>query len=549
MPDKKTYEWLDAKAKEFAQRDVAWERDERRHAGQDHVLDANELTRFDNEEADGAHYKGRKAEAVYINLPQKHASLVTGHLSKHRPSPGQGIDFGSLGEVRTRDEIDTPTLAELFYYNIDGIGNDGSSWESWTDYLDELAQVYGHMWVMVESSETAPVSYQDVLNGARSFAVLYTPREVPNWYYVNGVLQFAVIRATTEPPKLVGAVMQEQVQPGYYLLVRKGYAGFGEEFVGGGYWIFNDKRELLEGKQGTWENTKGEIPLFRHYGRIARGTLAKPRSSASDTMELGQLAIEMMNTRSARKFDFWDACASKIFILGATPEVMETVVKTYKESQLVAVPQAIDEDTGEKKTPGIYDGSTGTVSADVADKLELSQWAVANRLSIEKVTQPGESGAAKDAGFAEMSAPDLVRRIELREQTENTLLLFFALRSGKVPDGASIWQRDIQLTPLVDEIDLMFDTLKTAGVESDVLSIEMIMTAIEERGIVQDQALLKKIRADLEAKVAAKAAQAEADRLAFRAGVGNRVPTKINTKKNPDGSFDTSIQDQPPTGA
>lgn len=534
------YEWLSDEHPEYAARKAGWERDERRAMGGDDVLE--ELAPFDYEEKGDAHYKLRLSEAVYINLPRQHASTVTGHLRK---SGANSVTFGSLGDVRPRDEIaGEVTRAELAWYNIDGIGNDGSGYEAWWDTIDELAQVTGHIWVGVEASESAPISFQDELNGLRPFGVYYSPLEVPNWHYVNGKLMWIVIKAATEQPRLEGdkLVRAEGDSAGYYLMVAAGWKGFGPTFEGGGWWLFNADKELIEGRTGQFVNTNGEIPFFRHYGRKAKGTTKKPVSSASDTMELGQLAIEMMNTRSARKFDFWDACGSKLFVLGATEDVMTTVVETYKKSQLVSVPQAQDEETGTKWTPQIYDGSTGTVAADVADKLEESQWKTARRLSIEKVTTPGESGISKEAGFAEASAPDLARRAMLREESENTFLHFLCLRWGVAPDASSRWSQEIDLAPLVDEIDAMFATLELSGAESDTLTIELVMSALEERGVIADAATLKKIRGELEAKMAAKAAQKEADRQAFLNPPTTPPSSRtIDISKTPEGGFRANV--------
>jgi hypothetical protein len=530
------YEWLGAEHQEYTARKAAWEREERRLAGQDAVLD--ELTLFDYEETKaGEHYKGRQAEATYLPLPMLHASLVTGHLRRHAPTPGKGLDFGALGEVRSRDKITEPTLAELLWYNVDGIGNDGSSWEAWWDDLDVRAQGTGHRWVMIEHPDTTPITLADQQKGARPYAVEYSPLEVPNWYFNAGQLQFAVIRVFVTPPRVEAGqfIIQKAEEMGYYLLVRAGYEGLGEDFVQGGWWLFDRDKKPLPGRDGRWVSTKGEIPLFVHFGRKARGTKNNPRMSASDTMELGQLAVEMMNTHSARKFDFWDACSSKTYIVGATPEIMKVATDSYKKSQLVAIPANIEESTGAVRMPSVYDGSAGAVSADVADKLEVAQWARARRLSMEKVSTPGESGTSKDAGFAEASAPDLVRRAMLREQSENTFLFFASLRFGKSPNCSSLWQKDFELTSLMDEIDEMFNTLKMAGTTSATLAVELVMTAIKERGVISDPAKLKVIEAELTAEFTKAEAQRNLDKQflsSFTKG-GDKAPPTGDKKEQP----------------
>jgi hypothetical protein len=510
------FTWLGYQNREYADRVDGWTRDFRRYIGGDEMLP--ELQVFDWETKDQGHHKQRQSEAVYINLPRAHVSTVTGHLRRHAPTPGKGLSFGALGDVRERDAMDTPTRAELLWYNLDGVGNDGSSWPVWWDSVDELAQVFGHMWVMVESPDTAPVSFQDELNGSRPYGTMFTPIEVPNWYFRAGQLQFAVVKVIVQEPRLVDGAYVDPANypPGYFVLIRKGWDGFGEQFAEGGWWLFDNAMapvldEAGGQKMGRWDNTDGEIPMFLHYGRTGRGSIDHPRISASDTMELGQLATEMMNTRSARKFDFWDACASKLFVLGATPDVMKVVTATYQRSQLVSVPMAVDEETGDKSAVTIYDGSTGTVAAEVADKLEASQWETSRRLMLSKVTTPGESGKSKDAGFVEASAPELVRRAMLREQSENNFLFFACKRWGQRPDAYSLWPREFDLQPLVDDIDALLATLRLTSADSATLDVELVMTSIKERGVITDEATLKKIRSELETSRAQKAAQKAAD--------------------------------------
>jgi hypothetical protein len=518
-------QFLDTVHLEYYARRDAWIREERRLMGGDEVL--TELTNFDWEDKNGAHYRGRQSKAVYPNIGLQHAATITGHLAKHRPLPNKGMDFGTLGQVRARDKINsTPTRGELIWYNINGVGNDGAQFDAWLDDVDIRAQATGHRWLMVESPTSRPTNYNDELRGMRPFAVEYSPLLVTNWYFANGQLRWAVVRVQTQAMKVVNGVFDVRYvnRLGYYLLVADGEDSLGDQYREGGWWTFTPERRFIAHER--WTNTLGQIPLFRHFGRMSTGTTSNPASSASDTMELGQLAISMMNARSAREFDFWDACASKVYFLGADSEVMKVVVDGWSSSNLIAVPPKRNED-GTSTPVTVHDGSTGAVISTVADALEKAQWEMARELSISKVTStPNSSGASKDAGFAEASAPDLTRRAILREQTENMLLYFFELRFGaQTPRAYALWPREFDLEPLVDDIDAMFDTLRRSSVTSGTMEVELILQSLVERGLITDTATLATIKDELSQAFLDKQAQSNMDKAILQGKVAGNPLT------------------------
>lgn len=518
--------WLDTKHPEFIRRDPIWEIDERRFEGGAEVKD-EELQPFDYEEKDDDHHKARKREAVFPMLPLAHALKVTGHLRKHAaPRPGKGYDFGNLGEVREREKIDTPTKGELFYYNVDGVGGDGSSLPAFLDFVDQRAQVYGHMFVMAEASENTPRSFQDEIDGDRPFAVPYTPREVHNYHFTKGQAQFYIIRTPIGDPELdSGGRLDMSTEDGYYLLVRRGWRGFGDYFAQGGWWLFDSEKKYI--RDGRWNRTRGEIPMVVFYGRMARGTKKNRAMSASDTTELGALAVEIMNVRSARKYDYWDAASSKTFFLNADADVMKHVVPQWQASHLVGVPPHVN-DKGETQAVTVHDGSTGAVAAAISDAILKEEWETARQISVDKIIGVADSsGESKEVGFQTQSVPQIVQRIYLREMAENSLLRFIEMRWGYVrPRAYAQWKYDIDLLPLVDDIDKMFDTLRRASVTSGSLEVEMIMTALMERIPGMKPSLLTTIRNELVASVEEKKIQQEADLAILR----GEAPPAMNGK-------------------
>jgi hypothetical protein len=486
----------------------AWKREERRLAGGDSVL--TELTQFDGES--DASFTARKAKATYVNFPKMHASTVTGRLRMVAPVPGKGLDFGDMGEIRTRDQIDTPTLAELVYYNADGIGADGSQFPAWFDGIDERAQATGHRWVMVEMPDlqeirdsmraagmptpadgSAPTA-ADQLAGFRPYGVEFSPIEVTNWFFHRGQLQFAVVRVLLDEPGLDGSSAVVQVpRQGYYVLVRAGYDQLGAAFQGGGWWLFDYEKELVS--NGVWTRTRGQIPMWLHYGETSAGTTERRAISRSSTMELGQIAVSLMDTISARDYDAWDAAASRLYFLGADDKTMNVVnSQVQKRSMMIAVPPVPRADggvgtgrSGDEHIVTVYDGSTGAVPATVFTTIVDAKFTEAREQSIQQVTStPDASGRAKEAGDREMKSPLLARRARLREGSENNFIYFAELRSGSdAPIGFSQYPAEFDLAPVVDDITQIFTMLRAAQLQSATLESKMAVQAAEDKGVLQ----------------------------------------------------------------
>jgi hypothetical protein len=526
-----------------------WEEEERRLEGGKAIL--AELTRFESETTDM--YAARQKQATYINFPKAHAATITGQLRMHAPTPEKGLSFGELGEIRSRDQIDEPTLAELAWYNVDGVGQDGSEWPAWFDDVDVWAQATGHRWLMVEAPRAeiqGRPSVEQVRNGMRLFAVHRSPLAAQNWLVQNGQLQWIVFRDPMEDFSLVDGAFTKRPnnQMMYYVLVRQGYEGLGAGFKEGGWWRLDPQKRLFDGTEGhrTWQNTNGQIPAWPHYGHRSRGTYARPSLSRSSTMELGQIAVSTMQAISARDYDFWRACESKVFFLGADPEIMAEIAK-QKDNVYIGVPLVQTATVGQMQQVAIFDASTGAVAANVSQAIITAKFDEAREQSFQQITStPDNSGVSKAAGFNEQKAPYLATRAALRQQSENTAIYFWELRSGyPKPKGYSVWPREFDLAPLVDDIDAMFTTLRMAsGPRSPTLEASMVLSAAQERGVITDPKMEKKIEAELQdsASAAADSAQRARDALAgitpadtaptggrFGNGTPNPPPTPADT--------------------
>lgn len=517
--------FLDTPHPMFTQHKEAWEREERRYAGGDDVLE--DLVQFDGES--DATYQLRKASAVYTPLGAQHLARMVGLISGNRPLPQKGMSFGSMGEVRPRSETSLPfSRAEQAWYSVDSPGMDGTPWPVYFDALQERAGVTGHRWLLCEmppnprGDGTQPTE-ADEAAGFRPYAVEYSPLEVPYWHIRRGQLQCAIVRVASQDVKIVDGRLSGVGQQGYYLLVRKGFQGLGAAFAGGGWWLYDAEKRQLDA--GTWERTDGVIPMLPVFGKISRGTTKRPAMSASLVMELGQIAVQVMNAASARFYDFWDACASRLFFLGATPEVM-TAAKTQNDNRSVWIgvpPVASADGSGQERVVSIYDGSTGTVPAEVADKLMASLIEQAREIMLRDLTStPDSSGASKQAGFSEATEPLLVQMATLREQAEASFMYFMAQRWGVAPDGYVDFPREFDLLSERDAVDKLIDTLARSTASSPTLTARLVARVADAEGLIENEADRKTIEAELKAggETAQQVARLAVVKAATDAGAG-----------------------------
>jgi hypothetical protein len=504
-----------------------WTENERRLLGGDYVLD--ELRRFKWETLPGQavpdeqvgqtlvageHYVARQREATYLNFPEAYALGLKGHLLRKRPLPEQGLSFGSLGLVRRDRDLARPTLAEILYYNTDGIGTDGSQWDNvWLDTWVR-ATATGHRWQMVEVPEVSAQNEQDVLDGLRPYLVEFSPQQVPNWYFDRGRLDWAIVRVSTSRPTVVDGKMENNdAQDGFMLMVRKGVADLGDDFRGGGWWLFDENKKYI-GKTGTWDMVRGDIPLWPLYyqrdrgvaGRkdtkstqttelmkllITRGRTARSAMSRPAVTELGQLAISYMNLSSAADYDAWDAASSLVFLLGIDKNAYNIAASVWASgSQIVPVPMG---DGGQ--TPTIGDGSAGAVTAQVFSDLLGRKLREADRIAVQEISSaPDSSGLSKEAGFHEQKSPRLANVASELEQAQNIAIHFFELRFGKTePRGSVSWPREFNVVDVIKDIRDFLDTQKVAGVSSKTLTSNLMIRGAKERGFITDAAIEKTV--------------------------------------------------------
>lgn len=478
----------------------------RRARGGLHVL--QELVPFIWELEGGAQINERKMMAVYLNFPDRFASILAGHLMRAAPSPGASLNFGTLGEVRRRKDIDQPTAAELFYYNTNGVGVDGSQWNNYWTQIIKGAVTMGHRWLLMEGPPEAPRSRMDERLGLRPYLTSYGPLSVTNWLHERGRLVMAIIKRRVREIRLneEGGVEGNEGDVETLLLTAAGFQGFGPAFSNGGWYTFDKGGDLKD--FGFYDSTEGQIPMtMMAYDRLEpEGEFTAV--SRSGTTEMSQAAIAYMNLASAADFDAWDAASSVQALLGVDEEGFNVFIAKVKSGSRYA-PVKANMDNGQ--VPMLHDMSTGAVVADVFERRLKQKRQEAVELMLNEIeAAPYASGESKQVSFTDAKVPRLTLLASEAETAQNAIIHFAEMMwsGGRVrPQGATEWGREFDLRDLRKEIAEFFQTVTTANLRSPTAEARAMVTMARKLGIVGDTEELQtiedeyRVAAEIQAKI------------------------------------------------
>lgn len=556
----KDMDWLDNKHEVWEARHEEWERGEARLAGGTDVLPELWPFEWESVETDsrtggirltttdatrdihtkdvvlgnsgekiGEHYSLRQRSATYINFPDMYAMAMVGQILRAKPE----VDYGTLGLVDRADGQVDPSRAELFHYNADGVGNDGSQFWNFVRHCANWAAAgTGHVWVMVEVPSQPAATFADEIAGARPFLRMFRAGDVEDWHYVEGRLAYLKVRVPMRSPKVVnGKMTGAKGQDGYYLLVRRGWQGFDgsepggvEKFSNGGWFLFDGDKTLVD--QGDWSKTGGEIPCAALYYQRSAGTKAGgPAISRCGAIELGACAVSYMNLSSAADYDVWDGAGSLQIIKNASPEAFNTMISKIRGGNKYVPLQA---DPITKTAPEIHDASTGVVAADAfRARLDAKREEAKELAALEATSVPDSSGVSKAAGFAEAKAPRLALMASEIEQCFNAVLRWVELRWGRAtppgqgtnpPRAVIRMPKDFDLRDTLADIDRYFDIQTKSKLRSKTVDAKAMTRAAVETGIITDNET-----DDVEAEYGQSSddlAASEAALTAFGAGAG-----------------------------
>lgn len=548
--------FLTALHPEFVTRAAAWARDEARLAGGDHVLreltpwKAETAGSYAARRAQAKYLNFPQIQALILSghlerarpMPGKGFSLgPLGDIQDvdaragRQPNLGEMFWYSADGVGNGSAQFPKVAAATQKRSCADG--------HMWTlvemPSLADIREMSGRAWY-----PGAKPDAQDEADGFHPYLVTWSPRMVPYWKTVRGKLACAIVRVPVESDEMddVTGYSMGAGKLGYYLLVADGYGGFGDYFAKGGWWLFDDEQELVitdgEPMMGGWAETDGEIPMFALVAGEADAALDLPRvggilgganalqdaftlyqslyavqfgnsaqlgslamfeqgqimpMSRGLTVELGQVAINLMNRLSERDANFSAACKSILYILGVLPTEEGkdgfnlTVQMAEDGSVIVPVTSSQDQD-GKWHNPTTWHSSAGLVDAQAAQVIIDSCLAEAREIMVRMVTaDAGQSGKSKQVEFTSGSSPLLTHMLLGRATWEGNVVYYVCRRAGKTKEEAwqafSKWPREVELRPVIDDIDAMFLTLLRAGASSATLAVDLIEQSRTERAL------------------------------------------------------------------
>lgn len=519
MPD---LTFLDSKHPIYASHENEWRREERRLEGGESVL--SELVQFANEQDDS--YAARQNWARWINFARVHTTILAGHLIHAMPIP----EYGALGKVRARGDIQgKQSKAELFHYNCDSIGTDGQTLPAFFDGVAQDAMATRIRWLRVElptledlkairvrlgtmkpeddpPEDASQVTEEEEMAGYRPFLVADSPLCWTNWRFINGVLMWAIGRVHIEPETDFEEGEAAKTL-GYYLCVRRGYLGLGEDFAEGGWWKYDADKALVDA--GDYSDTDGQIPLWLHIGKPGHGTHERPSIGQSLTTELGQISADLMNATSEQRFNLRQAAKSVTFGLGMEPSAHKRVVEQLGDGSIfVAVPGQMNPQ-GEFTVPTLWNSSEAAMASDAYGTVTTAMVAEAKEIMVRQImAAPDASGARVEAEHQSATVPLLTQLAGTFEQSVTTGLYFVLRRFGLTHEQASaascVLDRDFTLRDVVNDIDQLLGTMDKAQVSSPTWKRMLVEQKGEEMDLLpsdEKEKITKEMEATSDLKV------------------------------------------------
>lgn len=517
-----------------AQWSTHWKWLEQTMKGGEHVKAL--LRRFDWEQDDGDSITQRRRTATYPNWPYLFAATLAGFLTRSAPVP----TYGGLGEITSPDTpLGQQTRADLFHFNVDGQGGQGSEWAAWWDERVISAATYGFTWLHEEAPGAATISARtgnqaQERAGIRPYAVEWTPLSVWDWHFgPTRQLEYLIIRYRERVVRQEGDTFTAGHSQRFYLHTRRGWTNFGPEYAGGGFWLYDDKGEIVQRNgvevKGNYDSMNGEIPIHPLFALRDRGTEERPAIARSMIEELAAMAEGYMNLASARDFEVWDAAKGMEYFIGMDKDAFNLAMEKIAEgSRFIPVAATILH-----PSPSVVPSSMGTVSADVFDGAQRVKKEDATAASgISQNAGPDASGISREADFASAKAPALARFAAEVQSAQNTMIYNIQRRWGIAEatiGGGVVWPRKFELVRFQEAIQQIFDAAVSVGATSPTLFSQGLVKLGQENGTIANDKDGTKIAGEIIEgfKTSAAAAAATASLRSIPAPTGKTVNVNV----------------------
>lgn len=482
----------------FDERAAQWARDEALYRADPAVKE--HLTPFNWERARTATGAGvehpdldgyalRKERAEYVPFAQMRAEAVVGPVMQRAAEtvkPGAGITFGALGEVRDDPGTAEPTPAELLWNNADGVGRDAQGLMAFVEMSAGLASATDYRYTYVDAPPERPRSRRDEIDGARPYLVDVAPYRVPYAVWEAGALVAVHVLLPERVRAIAADAYTDEEQTRHLLMTRQGFLDWGEDFAGGGWWVFDGDGNPVNGpdgspRMGTWANTHGQIPMARLiYKRASSG---EPTSSGASW--LNNMALAHMDAGSWHWNDLRVSGGRKRYWLGADPaQWAQLAAQAANGAVEVPVPARAD-GTGNVE---VYDTGQITVgSALQAYRADIEE-RVARFFVRELATSPDASGAAKVLEVVAGKSPMLAHLATNVEEWLWTVLRFAEQRWTGVaePSATVTMPRDFDLRNTVEKLNALLGVFTEAKVSVPPSLAPLFGAAVESTGLVTE---------------------------------------------------------------
>lgn len=477
----------------------------------------------------GEHYSRRQRQAIYMNFPEMFAVETVGQIFRQAPKADEALNFGSLGTVKRPEGASGPSIAEVLYYNIDGVGNDGSMWNNYWAASMRKAVATGHRWHFAEMSTSAPTTVEDVIRGKRPYLIELSPLKVPTWEFDRGQLQYAIIRRRSTKLTSDGGAVRRKTGRDYLLLVMQGYKVLdsemrraavtsasipGRNFSEGGWWHFDSEKKLIA--SGDWSKTNGEIPmgiLFYDRDDGADDTDSPnggiPAISRPGVMEIGNAAIAHMNLSSAVHFEIWDAAKGITFLAGVDVDGFNIAMNKIGSGNRY-VPLAFAKD--KTSAPAVQTGdSVSAPQSNFETRLRGLRDEIKDLMAQEELGALDSSGASKNATYQARRSPRLSLMASEGQSVQNTMLAFICRRLGKTPDASVRWPDSYELIDWNKKVSEFLRSQTESNVSSPTATAKALTRMATDAGLVADDKERSAIEKEFQES-------AEAQSLAVRQG-------------------------------
>lgn len=513
----------------YTRRKAEWQRNEARYRAGRHVED--ELIPFDWETLEAGfeaqneaalqelveqqllagkagketHFQQRKRLATFPSLPKRMAQKFVGHLAAEAPKPGEGYDFAGLGSVREPEDLRAPySRGELVYFDAD---KQGTHWTAFFNEVQRWAMVTGHRWIGTTSPPGGAATQADEQRGQRPYLVHLSPLDVPNWHFGAEGLDFLVLdrheRVLVKNDQYHGKTETLKL-----LYIRQGFATFGDAYAAGGWWLL-DKDGIVQTtpdgteRRGDLEATQGIIPYCPFYYEQDQRDLSR-----SGTEEVGRLAAEYMNVRSAGMNDLLVGGGRSLFALGVDKGAHDQASKQIAGgSRFIGVPAGRD-----GTVPTIYDTGQVSIGEGVNRWLSDILTAAATLAQDELLRSPDASGAARRIEFLGTQVPMLSQMAYNREQAENFHLRMIALHFGVSNGPRVLWKKKFDLESTVEDWMALFDAAARVNATSPTLAKEGLRGIAKDKSLTITEEAWKQIDAEIDDSADAEAQSRALDR-------------------------------------